>query len=149
MENKELARQILAVVGPKGNVRQATHCMTRLRLVLADQDVDREALKKLPGVMGVNQAGPELQIILGPGKATQVTDEFNGLLAAPEETGETPEPEKTEPEPPRTDAFPKGEVGDGKALHEAIRAKNATPAKLFLKRISSIFVPLIPGFIGC
>ena len=34
MENKELARQILQVVGPGTNVRQATHCMTRLRLVL-------------------------------------------------------------------------------------------------------------------
>lgn len=148
MENKELARQILQVVGPGTNVRQATHCMTRLRLVLDDQDVDRESLKKLPGVMGVNQSGPELQIILGPGKAAQVTDAFNALLAAPEEAM-TPAPEKKAPEQPGKSIFPQGEVGDGKALHEAIRAKNATPAKLFLKRISSIFVPLIPGFIGC
>ncbi|WP_337603528.1 PTS transporter subunit EIIC [Acidaminococcus timonensis] len=148
MENKELARQILQVVGPGTNVRQATHCMTRLRLVLDDQDVDRESLKKLPGVMGVNQSGSELQIILGPGKAAQVTDAFNALLAAPEEAM-TPAPEKKAPEQPGKSIFPQGEVGDGKALHEAIRAKNATPAKLFLKRISSIFVPLIPGFIGC
>ena len=148
MENKELARQILLVVGSGANVRQATHCMTRLRLVLENQDVDREALKKLPGVMGVNQAGPELQIILGPGKAAQVTDAFNALLAAPEETA-APVQETKETKQPVKDGFPKGEVGDGKALHEAIRAKNATPAKLFLKRISSIFVPLIPGFIGC
>ena len=148
MENKELARQILLVVGPGANVRQATHCMTRLRLVLENQDVNREALKKLPGVMGVNQAGPELQIILGPGKAAQVTDAFNALLAAPEETTASVQ-ETKETEQPVKDGFPQGEVGDGKALHEAIRAKNATPAKLFLKRISSIFVPLIPGFIGC
>lgn len=148
MENKELARQILQVVGPGTNVRQATHCMTRLRLVLEHQDVDRESLKKLPGVMGVNQSGPELQIILGPGKAAQVTDAFNALLAAPEEAM-APAPEKKASEQPEKSIFPQGEVGDGKALHEAIRAKNATPAKLFLKRISSIFVPLIPGFIGC
>lgn len=148
MENKELARQILQVVGPGTNVRQATHCMTRLRLVLEHQDVDRESLKKLPGVMGVNQSGPELQIILGPGKAAQVTDVFNALLSAPEEAM-APAPEKKAPEQPEKSIFPQGEVGDGKALHEAIRAKNATPAKLFLKRISSIFVPLIPGFIGC
>lgn len=131
MENKELARQILQVVGPKGNVRQATHCMTRLRLVLENQDVDRETLKKLPGVMGVNQAGPELQIILGPGKATQVTDAFNALLAEPEKAAAVPAPETKEPGQPAKTSFPQGEVGDGKALHEAIRAKNATPAKLF------------------
>ena len=40
-------------------------------------------------------------------------------------------------------------VGDGKALHEKIRAKNATPVKLFFKKIASIFTPLIPGFIAC
>ena len=64
MENKELAREIFRIVGPGENVRQASHCMTRLRLQLDRQDVDRDALKKLPGVMGVNQAGPELQICL-------------------------------------------------------------------------------------
>ena len=42
-----------------------------------------------------------------------------------------------------------GEVGDGKALHEAIRQKNATPAKAFLRKVASIFMPLIPGFVGC
>ena len=110
MENKELARQILLVVGSGANVRQATHCMTRLRLVLENQDVDREALKKLPGVMGVNQAGPELQIILGPGKAAQVTDAFNALLAAPEETA-APVQETKETKQPVKDGFPKGEVG--------------------------------------
>ena len=55
MENKELAREIFRIVGPGENVRQASHCMTRLRLQLDRQDVDRDALKKLPGVMGVNQ----------------------------------------------------------------------------------------------
>lgn len=40
-------------------------------------------------------------------------------------------------------------VGDGKALHEKIRAKNATPIKLLFKRIASIFIPLIPAFIAC
>ncbi|MBO4779536.1 MAG: PTS transporter subunit EIIC, partial [Selenomonadaceae bacterium] len=33
--------------------------------------------------------------------------------------------------------------------HDKIRAKNATPIKLFFKKISSIFTPLIPGFIAC
>ena len=52
MENKELAREIFRIVGPGENVRQASHCMTRLRLQLEIQEVDRDALKELPGVMG-------------------------------------------------------------------------------------------------
>lgn len=144
MENKDLARAILDLVGPRDNVLQASHCMTRLRLQLADRAVDRQALEKLPGVMGINEAGPELQIILGPGKAAQVTDAFQALLQeAPDLPGE-----KKETEQPVLGDFT-GKVGDGKELHEAIRARNATPGKLFLKRIAGIFVPLIPGFIGC
>ena len=153
MTNEQLAGAILALVGPKKNVRQVTHCMTRLRLQLEDDDVDRAALKKLPGVMGVNQQGPELQIVLGPGKATQVTDCFRALL---EKQEHEPAVEPVKPAEhkaevsPKADAEPrKARVGDGKALHEAIRQKNATPAKLLLKKIANIFVPLIPGFIGC
>ena len=145
MENKELAREILKIVGPRENVRQASHCMTRLRLQLEKQQVDQSALKELPGVMGVNVAGPELQIILGPGKAAQVTDAFQALLQAGPELAEErgTEVQRTGPQ-----VFA-GKVGDGKELHEVIRRQNATPGKLFLKRISGIFVPLIPGFIGC
>lgn len=153
MTNEQLAAEILALVGPKKNVRQVTHCMTRLRLQLEDDGVDKAALKKLPGVMGVNQQGPELQIVLGPGKATQVTDCFRILL---EKEPEQPETTAVQTENPAPAAAPEGpaetkqaRVGDGKALHEAIRRKNATPGKLLLKKIANIFVPLIPGFIGC
>jgi PTS system sucrose-specific IIC component len=30
-----------------------------------------------------------------------------------------------------------------------LRKRNATPFKLFLKKIANIFMPLIPAFIGC
>ena len=41
------------------------------------------------------------------------------------------------------------EIGDGKALKDSINKKNQTPFKSFLKKLSNIFIPLIPGFIGC
>lgn len=34
-------------------------------------------------------------------------------------------------------------------MKAARKAKNATPFKLFLRRIANIFVPLIPALIGC
>ena len=125
MSNEELAKNILEIVGAK-NVIKAYNCMTRLRLQLIAKDtaID-DKLKALDGVLGLNYSDNELQIILGPGKATNVTNEFNKLLPV------------------------KPQIGDGKALHEEIKAKNSTPAKLFLKKIAGIFVPLIPGFIAC
>lgn len=107
--------------------------MTRLRLRLIDCNDDMiDALKKIDGVFGVNVDGDEIQVILGVGKATSVTNAVNQILDA-------------------TNTVKVGEVkiGDAKALHDKIRQKNATPVKLFFKKISSIFTPLIPGFIAC
>ena len=66
MNPSEIARAITAVLGEE-NIESATHCMTRLRLHLKEQnDHKREALKKIPGVLGVNMSGKELQVVLGP-----------------------------------------------------------------------------------
>ncbi len=128
----ELAKNILDTVG-KQNVLSATNCMTRLRLRLIEcNDYMIDALKKIDGVLGVNVDGDEVQVILGAGRATSVTNAVNQILDA-------------------TKNVKAGEVkiGNGKALHEKIRARNATPIKLFFKKIASIFTPLIPGFIAC
>lgn len=107
--------------------------MTRLRLMLIEKNEYMiEALKKIDGVLGVNEDGDEVQVILGVGRATTVTNAVNKILEAT-----------------NTVKVGKVKVGDAKALHDKIRAKNATPIKLFFKKISSIFTPLIPGFIAC
>ena len=139
---KEIAQKIYAIVGPKDNIETVTHCMTRLRLHLV-KDADLAELKAIPGVLGVNQNGDELQIVLGPGKVIRVADAFAALL----DGNEAPTP--NDPKEPAGLFGVQGEVGDGKALHEAIRQKNATPAKAFLRKVASIFMPLIPGFVGC
>ena len=134
----ELAKNILNTVGGSGNVLysnviQATNCMTRLRLRLIEKnDYMIDALKKIDGVLGVNEDGDEVQVILGVGKATTVTNAVNKIL---EDTNTVKGGTIT--------------IGDGKVLHEQIRKQNATPVKLFFKKISSIFTPLIPGFIAC
>ena len=76
---KEIAQKIYAIVGPKDNIETVTHCMTRLRLHLV-KDADLDELKAIPGVLGVNQNGDELQIVLGPGKVIRVADAFAALL---------------------------------------------------------------------
>lgn len=127
MNNEDFAKKIIETLGGAENISLATNCMTRLRVHLKRQTENIFAeLKKIDGVLGTNQDGDELQIILGPGKATNICNAVNEIL------------QKS-----------KIKIGDGKELHEEIRAKNSTPIKLFLKKIASIFMPLIPGFIAC
>ena len=129
MKSEELGNQLYAVLGGNKNIISAYNCMTRLRVQLRQKnDTLLNNIKQVPGVMGINDAGEELQIILGPGTATQVTAAVNELLGS--KAG-------------------KPKIGDGKELHQQIRERNATPGKLLLKRIAGIFVPLIPGFIAC
>ena len=125
MTNKDLAEKIFDTVGQQ-NILSVTNCMTRLRLQLKNKNSEMlDKIKTFDGVLGINEDGDELQIILGPGKSTQVTNEFKKILAD------------------------RPQIGDGKILHEQIRAKNATPVKLFLKKIAGIFIPIIPAFIAC
>ena len=142
MKSERLAREILRLVGPTANVSKAANCMTRLRLGLKERAADlEEKLKALEGVLGTHTSGRELQIILGPGRAASVTEHFKALLQE--------EADSAAANPSLRQAAENAAVGDGKALHEAIRKRNATTAKLFLKRIANIFIPLIPAFIAC
>ena len=47
-DNKKIAEQVLAAVGGAANLKDATHCMTRLRLYLKDDNLpkDDEVKKK-------------------------------------------------------------------------------------------------------
>ncbi len=77
--NKQIAQNILPLVGGKENVAQAMHCMTRLRLTLKDQDkADVDGLKKIAGVAGCQFSGGQLQVIIGT-NVGKVYDEFTAL----------------------------------------------------------------------
>ncbi|MFJ8296368.1 PTS transporter subunit EIIC [Streptomyces sp. NPDC094447] len=132
-KNRAIAAAILPLVGGAENIGSVAHCMTRLRLGLRDRSlVQDEALKALPAVMGVVE-DDTYQIVLGPGTVARVTPEIEALVA------EAPKPTQT------ADDL----AAQGAALKAAQKAKNATPFKLFLRRIANIFVPLIPALIGC
>lgn len=122
----DTAAALLPLVGGPANVTSVAHCMTRLRLGLADRSrVDEAALRALPGVLGVVD-DDTYQIVLGPGVVAKVTPEFEKLAGR---AGEL--------------------AARGAELKERRRARNATPGKLLLRRIANVFVPLIPALIGC
>ncbi|MEO1771794.1 beta-glucoside-specific PTS transporter subunit IIABC [Candidatus Enterococcus ferrettii] len=81
MNDKQLAEKILELSGGNSNITGVTHCMTRLRLSVKDNDIVRVSeLEKLPSVLGVNQVGSnQLQIILG-GKVKSVHEAFVPLV---------------------------------------------------------------------
>lgn len=157
MDYKSLAKKIFDITGPEENILHAANCMTRLRLQLAQAAPETAAqLKALEGVIGVNQTDTELQVILGPGAAEQAAVAFQQLLQAARAQAQAQGKEKAQPAPSgqnsqnqENDIRQKYSIGDGKKLHADIKAKNATPFKLLLKKISGIFIPLIPGFIAC
>ena len=63
---KQVAEQVLAAVGGKENISSVTHCMTRLRFVLKDQSIpEKNGITKIKGVVGVNIAGGQYQVIIG------------------------------------------------------------------------------------
>ncbi|MEU5598891.1 PTS transporter subunit EIIC [Streptomyces sp. NPDC020298] len=127
--SNETAVALLPLVGGSANVTSVAHCVTRLRLGLADRSlVDEEALRALPGVLGVVD-DDTYQIVLGPGAVTEVAARFEALLA------------------PRTRAEELAFLGA--EFRERRRQRNATPVKTALRRIANVFVPLIPALIGC
>ncbi|MFH9293960.1 PTS transporter subunit EIIC [Streptomyces sp. NPDC017520] len=143
-KNRATAAAILPLVGGGANVASIAHCMTRLRLGLHDRSlVDDEALKALPAVMGVVE-DDTYQIVLGPGTVARVTPEFEQLVDEARETA--PEPA---PAPGAAPVSAEELAAQGAAIKAQRKAKNATPFKLFLRKIANIFVPLIPALIGC
>lgn len=66
MDKQQLSKDILKLVGGEENIDQVTHCMTRLRFNLNDnQKADKATLKNTPGVMGVMENGGQFQVIIG------------------------------------------------------------------------------------
>ena len=58
--------EIIHYVGGIGNIANATHCMTRLRLVLKDESLEeKEKLEEVEGVIKVVHAGGQVQIVIG------------------------------------------------------------------------------------
>lgn len=63
---KKIAADIVEAVGGETNIKSASHCMTRLRLVLADDSkLNVEEAKKIKGVLNVVTQNGERQFVIG------------------------------------------------------------------------------------
>lgn len=72
----DIASEILEIVGPD-NIVSATHCATRLRLIVKDKDkIDTKAIEKVDEVKGTFFNSGQYQIILGTGIINKVFEEL-------------------------------------------------------------------------
>ncbi|EMV05394.1 PTS transporter subunit EIIC [Escherichia coli] len=75
-----LARSVIAALGGVDNISAVTHCMTRLRFVIKDdQLIDSPTLKTIPGVLGVVRSDNQCQGIIG-NTVSQTFQEVVSLL---------------------------------------------------------------------
>lgn len=131
MTNKELAQKLLDLLGGKDNVLANAACMTRLRVTVKDTgNVDTEGIKALDGVMGLVE-DDTMQIVLGPGKVNKVLEEFSKLTGLAKGVADE-------------------SVVDAAATNKAAqKAKyESKPVQAFLKKISNVFVALLPSIIA-
>ncbi|MEU8648675.1 PTS transporter subunit EIIC [Streptomyces sp. NPDC048737] len=129
--DRATAAALLPLVGGPANVTSVAHCMTRLRLGLADPSrADEEALRAVPGVLGLVVDGGAYQVVLGPGVVGRVTAAFEELLGArPTAAAEL--------------------AARGAGLKGERQRRDATPGRAALRRLAAVFVPLVPALIGC
>lgn len=86
MDTNKLAKEILENVGGKNNIKDVTHCFTRLRFVLKDESkADKEIINHLEGVIQVVVSGGQFQVVLGS-KVTKVYDALLPMIDLDENT---------------------------------------------------------------
>ncbi|HHI3756525.1 beta-glucoside-specific PTS transporter subunit IIABC [Klebsiella quasipneumoniae] len=76
-----LITSIISHIGGIGNVKDLTHCQTRLRFVLVDNNIDIAKLKSLEGVINVIMSGGQCQVVVGT-YVKDVFDAFNDAYPA-------------------------------------------------------------------
>ncbi len=128
METK--AREIVSLLGGEVNIISVVNCMTRARFVLKDKSkIDADALKQKDYVLGLNDAGDQYQVIVGPGNAqkivTIINEQYNFNHNNIEENH-----------------------GDNDWQENKQKYKKQSTLSNFLKKIGEVFIPMIPGFIA-
>ncbi|MBT9778547.1 PTS beta-glucoside transporter subunit IIBCA [Clostridium sp. MCC353] len=119
MDYGRIAREVIENVGGKSNIKSVTHCATRLRFQLKNNDLRNEdVISDIEGVKGVFLTQSQFQIIFGSGLVNLICDEVQKQLGTLADTKDEPE------------------------------EKKGNPIQRFVKMLSDIFVPIIPAIVA-
>ncbi|WP_339834743.1 beta-glucoside-specific PTS transporter subunit IIABC [Paenibacillus sp. FSL R7-0272] len=124
MNNKDLAKNVLELVGGEQNISGLTHCATRLRFVLKDDGkANLKELNQLEGVLKAQNSGGQVQIIIGA-KVDAVYNEVKNLTSDRLENSE-------------------------ESAASSGSKKKRNPFNAVLETIAGIFTPILPALVGC
>ncbi len=116
----EDAAKLLEYVGGKENISAVTHCVTRMRFVLADpKKASVKKIESLPSVKGTFTQAGQFQVIIG----NEVADFYKDFTAIA------------------------GIEGVSKDAVKSAAKGNQTPIQKAMSNIAEIFAPLIPAII--
>lgn len=119
--DKKQVEEIVRAVGGKDNIEAATHCVTRLRFALYDEDkVDTELLDQNDLVKGQFSSQGQFQVVIGPGLVDKVYEEMIQITGGERSS--------------------KDEV-------KAAAGKKQNPLQRAIKTLSDIFIPILPAII--
>lgn len=123
MNNKELAIEIIRLVGGKQNIAHLTHCVTRLRMNISDPDlINKTDLKKTPGVLGLAESSGQFQVVLG-----NRVGEVHAEVVRELQNGSTPE------------------ITTAKIT---LKQQKKNPIAALLDIIAGVFTPILPAIIA-
>ena len=121
---KAMATSIIQGLGGTGNLTNVTHCATRLRVVVKDPaKINQAAVKKVNGVLGLEVAGNQVQVIVG-----QVIEDL--YLAVEKQVGSLA-----------------GKAG-GRVASPDKPKKPLDYVAGFMSMLASIMSPVIPGLVA-
>ena len=124
-----LGNEILQNIGGEQNIISFENCMTRLRISLKDDSLLNKAkLEKVEGVMGVVKSGQEVQVIVGPGTASKVSNYVKENTSI-----------KVTDNP---------EFGQADEMKKQVKEQYKAPGSGFLNKIAQICIPRLPALIG-
>ncbi|SCY77364.1 PTS system, trehalose-specific IIC component [Paenibacillus polysaccharolyticus] len=119
--DKKQVEEIVRAVGGKDNIEAATHCVTRLRFALYDEDkVDTELLDQNDLVKGQFSSQGQFQVVIGPGLVDKVYEEMIQIT---------------------------GGERSSKDDVKAAAGKKQNPLQRAIKTLSDIFIPILPAII--
>lgn len=123
-QEQEIARAILIQLGGVENIIDVIHCATRLRFLLKEETlVQNEAIKNIPGVVGVVKGKQRYQIIIG----TTVDRVYEQLLALGVKSGDQ---EQLHPQPT-------GPIQSKQTINQRVSS--------IIETISQCMTPMIPA----
>ncbi len=148
---KHIATEVLKNVGGKDNVKQLTHCMTRLRFVLNDDSlVNKEAIGNIDGVMMVLEAGGQTQVVIGQDvqKAyNEVMPMLDVSAAGGTDGSESDNSTDTSAQTSHVNEKSQSTTQDIVSENKKKAKKNVFGDK-FVEYVSAIFTPFMEGFMG-